>query len=251
MPTVMSRHPGSADETLEVEPSRPALAPSGCKKDKPGKLTERLYISRSPSPGPDIPGSRGYPGRLQRRLGDRARIVNRGVGGASTRLWLLDHDAAVREPKWWARFHDRWQGPPPRSGQPLVDAVLEADRPDIVVILLGVNDLYYEGKVTAAADLVDQIAERMETIAAKARAIGATVWIATALPNRRDPEALVDALNTRIRARADDYFPVGERFAERDWRHLLADDVHPTEDGYQVLADIVAQELVRHGQVPP
>jgi hypothetical protein len=94
-----------------------------------------------------------------------------------------------------------------------------------------VNDLYYEGKVTAAADLVDQIAERMETIAAKARAIGATVWIATALPNRRDPEALVDALNTRIRARADDYFPVGERFAERDWRHLLADDVHPTEDG--------------------
>jgi lysophospholipase L1-like esterase len=222
-----------------------------CGSDKPTIVCLGDSITEGVTRVGSADSAGGYPGRLQRRLGDRARIVNRGVGGASTRLWLLDHDAAVREPKWWARFHDRWQGPPPRSGQPLVDAVLEADRPDIVVVLLGVNDLYYEGKVTAAADLVDQIAERMETIAAKARAIGATVWIATALPNRRDPEALVDALNTRIRARADDYFPVGERFAEQDWRHLLADDVHPTEDGYQVLADIVAQELVRHGQVPP
>src|SRR5262245_60493515 len=31
----------------------------GRRNDKPGKFKERLYISRSLSPGPDVPGSRG------------------------------------------------------------------------------------------------------------------------------------------------------------------------------------------------
>ena len=38
---------------------RVAVPSQGRKKDNPGKLTERLYISRSLSPCPNVPGSRG------------------------------------------------------------------------------------------------------------------------------------------------------------------------------------------------
>jgi hypothetical protein len=81
-----------------------------CGSDKPTIVCLGDSITEGVTRVGSADSAGGYPGRLQRRLGDRARIVNRGVGGASTRLWLLDHDAAVREPKWWARFHDRWKG---------------------------------------------------------------------------------------------------------------------------------------------
>jgi hypothetical protein len=45
--------------TLPVSRFAPRLPPEDRSRDNPGKLTERLYIRRSPSPCTDVPGSRG------------------------------------------------------------------------------------------------------------------------------------------------------------------------------------------------
>ncbi|HXJ35446.1 MAG TPA: SGNH/GDSL hydrolase family protein [Candidatus Eisenbacteria bacterium] len=192
----------------------------------------------------------GYPGRLQTRLGASARVVNRGVGGASTRLWLLDSREAAAEDDWWKRFRERWgTAPLPPPGRSLLRATLERDRPDVVVVLLGVNDVYYERTDPAPPEVVARTVARLATIVSEARATGATVLLGTALPNHRDPPARVAALNAAVGTLAPDHLPTGERFGERDWPRLLADDVHPNGDGYQVLADVLAEELVRRGLV--
>ncbi len=73
--------------------------------------------------------------------------------------------------------------------------------------------------------------------------------LATPLPNHRDPPALVDDLARRIRAAHADALPLGERFAAADWERLLSDEVHPNEEGYELLARIVAEELERRGLI--
>jgi len=125
----------------------------------------------------------------------------------------------------------------------------ERDRPDVVVVLLGVNDVYYERTDPAPPEVVARTVARLATIVSEARATGATVLLGTALPNHRDPPARVAALNAAVGTLAPDHLPTGERFGERDWPRLLADDVHPNGDGYQVLADVLAEELVRRGLV--
>jgi lysophospholipase L1-like esterase len=139
--------------------------------------------------------------------------------------------------------------PLPAPGRPLLRAALERDRPDVVLVLLGVNDLYYERTDPPSTAVVERTVARLATVAAEARAAGATVLLATALPNRRDPPSRVAALNAAIRALAPDFVPTGERFAEGDWEGSLADDVHPNGDGYQRIADVLADELVRRGLV--
>jgi len=193
----------------------------------------------------------GYPARLARLLGARARVLNRGAGGASAGLWLLDPHQGDGPTLWnvLKRNLDRPpRGSPPAGAPSLALAVLEGDRPDIVVILLGVNDIFHERQQRGDA-VVAVTLDRLDRLREQAASVARTVLLATPLPNHRDPPALVNDLARRIRAAHADALPLGERFAAADWERLLSDEVHPNEEGYELLARIVAEELERRGLI--
>jgi lysophospholipase L1-like esterase len=182
----------------------------------------------------------GYVGRLRARLGPAAEVVGRAFGGATAAMWLEDVSSPLGAPLVQAL---RQVGPPlevyPHAR--VVDAVVGTDRPDVVVVLLGTNDLL----AAREPDAVGRIMGDLHAVHDAAASGGARVLMATVLPTRRVNVAARDALNARIHAEFDDVVPFGERFADADWEHLLGDVVHPNEDGYELLAGVLADELRR------
>lgn len=200
---------------------------------------------------PDVDPEGGYPGRLARRLGERARVLNRGIGGATTAFWAAAPGSRVGDAMWaLVRAAPWFEGAlePPR-GESVAVAVLAPARPDVVVVLLGVNDIYVRRRAPAGA--VASAVAGLETLARQLRAVAPSVLIATPLPNRRDPPELVTELTDAIRARFSDALPLGERFAALDWPALLGDDVHPGPTGYDRIAGILEEMLVARGFVRP
>ena len=131
----------------------------------------------------------GYPGRLQALLGPRVRVLSRGLDGFSAKRWL---DLAGDSPETFpVRNFLEWSMPgfrveqPIRPDQSLIDYVLEAERPDIVILFVGINDLVEFDPADREPDVV---ASRVEAMAAKARSTPRVreVLVATLLPNRRD-----------------------------------------------------------------
>jgi lysophospholipase L1-like esterase len=134
-----------------------------------------------------------------------------------------------------------------RSGEPVVDALprfietYERERPEVVLILDGYNDLLNRG-----LGAVDGAAAAINTIAAEARRRDARVFLGTVTPNRPDrqrtiPSAALLAYNDRIRAIA-----TTERLVLVDlYAALLSgvdsyigvDGLHPTEIGYRRIAE--------------
>jgi len=86
----------------------------------------------------------GYPGRLQRRVGPQVRVLNRGLAGTTTAFWLTD-PSSEDGPRIWRGLLQLWpdlpRAEPPRGAKSLTRATLDVDHPDLVVVLLGVNDL--------------------------------------------------------------------------------------------------------------
>jgi lysophospholipase L1-like esterase len=194
----------------------------------------------------------GYPGRLARRLGGGVTVVNRGVGGATVGLWLTDPGTTDGR-RLWPVLHRLWPdlGPePPADASSFAAAVLRTERPDTVIILLGVNDLASE-EATVGAEVDGVVADRLAALRAQALTAARTALVATLLPNHRDSADLRDRLNARIRVMFPDYLPLGERFAGARWERLLGDEVHPNEEGYELLAGTVATALRERGLVSP
>jgi lysophospholipase L1-like esterase len=193
----------------------------------------------------------GYPGRLQRRLGCRASVLNRGFPGATAALWLTENTHPSWSQLWgasgkfWPDFRDVIPSP---GASTLALGVLLHDRPDVVVMLLGINDFLFKGDLSDV-EIADVAAQRLDTIHDQASSVAGTVLLATVLPSRRDPEAFRERLNARIRAAHPDYLPLSERFTAAGWETLLADVVHPNEQGYELLAQVLAEELIRRGLV--
>ena len=192
----------------------------------------------------------GYPGRLQRRVGPQVRVLNRGLAGTTTAFWLTDPSSEDGR-RIWRGLLQLWpdlpRAEPPRAATSVMRATLDVDHPDLVVVLLGVNDL---GAEPAGAKIVERTSARLERIQQEASSPGRTVLLATLLPNRRDPEEPRARLNARIRARHPDALPLGERFAAAGWTHLLGDEIHPNEEGYEILAAILTEELATRGYLP-
>jgi lysophospholipase L1-like esterase len=231
-----------------------ALALVGCGGEGPRAVRVIACIGDSITQGIVTPFVRdsagGFPGRLQRRLGDRVRVRNHGVGAATAGLWLLD-PGTVDGARAWEIFTATMPDPPqdasPATGGSLVSTLLARERPDLVILLLGVNDVReLQGEGAAS---IDTVARRVDEVYRQAASLVPVVLIATLLPNARDPAALVEAVSARIRAGHPDFLPLGERFAAAGGTRLLADGIHPSEEGHEVLAAILAEELARRGYV--
>jgi lysophospholipase L1-like esterase len=202
-------------------------------------------------PGPagelSIDPKGGFPGRLADLVGEGVEIVNRGLPGATTRMWLSRDSASSAYVRPYAAAF--WPNVTLRAPgvASLLRVVLEADRPDVVLVVLGVNDLArgIEAPSDAAAS-----GERLSTLAKDALGLAPEVRVSTILDNARDPQAAVDALNREIRMRFPDHLPLAERFAAAGGASLLGDTVHPSAAGHQALAEILVDLLRSSGILP-
>jgi lysophospholipase L1-like esterase len=199
----------------------------------------------------------GYPGRLARRLGDRAAILSRGVPSSTTHFWLVNRNpfddfgparvASFFSRMDWKHFEpqkEMWEAPN------LLLGALRTDRPDVVILLIGINDLV-PGLAPAGVDIVESIISRLGVLRQQAETVADRVLVSTLLPNERDPEPVIARLNARIRLEHPDFLPLGEGFAAREWKQMLSDEIHPNDVGYEFLAELVEKELLSRGLVAP
>ena len=145
------------------------------------------------------------------------------------------------------------------EGRRRAPQVLDAFSPDVMLLLEGINHLVH---LTPAA-----VAEDLDSIVRSAQQRGVQVLIATLTQigpvkerDRPGTREAVDDLNRRIRsiARTRNLGPVVDLFgAMRENPHLFGDDgLHPTTEGYRVMAEeflgaIVSRyELVDRGESP-
>ena len=111
----------------------------------------------------------GYPMRLHAHLGDRATIINRGIPGTTTAHWLERElsEGLLRI------IQDSWKDfelpAPSDSSASLLLNILRYDRPDIVIFLLGVNDLVgisdHDQAIDDAADRLQELVRQAGSVA--------------------------------------------------------------------------------------
>jgi lysophospholipase L1-like esterase len=236
------------------------LATAACGADRPSPIPTIAFLGdsitygvvRGPrgGRGVEVDPQGGYPGRLARRLGDRARVLNRGIGGATTGLWLASPESPEGRAMWGLVQHAPWFEPAlvPR-GESVALAALTGVHADVVVLLVGVNDLYVRRVEGAVA--LESALDGVTRLAGQAATVAPTVLVATPLPNHRDAPEEIAALRAGIHARFPDALPLGERFAALRWEPLLADEVHPSRAGYERLAILFETLLLERGLIAP
>ena len=179
-------------------------------------ITSGVLSSAAPSLTAGSGISTSYPALMEAMLEERypdqtLTIINAGMGGE-------------RAPEGRAR----------------APQTLDTFNPDVMLLLEGINQL---NRLTPAV-----VAEALDSIVESAQRRGVQVLIATLTPigpskERRRPgtREAVDDLNRRIRsiARTRNLGPVVDLFgAMRDRPHLLGyDGLHPTTEGYRVMAE--------------
>jgi lysophospholipase L1-like esterase len=198
----------------------------------------------------------GYPGRLRPLLGPSVQVSNRGIGGSSARVWLADPHDGEGNVYWnvMRKGHDDLATTElPKDARSLVDVVIQHDRPQLVIIQLGINDIgmarLAQESEARKDEFVEQLVEQLRELERQASRGAQTVLVATLLPNHRDPDDVRRKANRRIRETFPDALPLGEKFEAAGWENLLADLIHPNEAGHQLLAETVAEELESRGLV--
>ena len=132
-----------------------------------------------------------------------------------------------------------------QSGALRLPGVLAANNPEVVILLHGVNDI-----VVFGTSAVTRTAGYLDTMARDARSAGAEVALCTLTPQRPggfragDPAALAlynDAIR-QIAAREGAMLVDFDRNFG-DLRLIGSDGLHPTEDGYTRMAQLVFEAL--------
>lgn len=129
------------------------------------------------------------------------------------------------------------------------------NRPEIVLLMMGTNDLLVAQGVDRAMDGLRQIVTQ-----ARAAEFNARVVIATVPPQRsgapRPPGVpeLVPVLNERIRTFATaEHLPLADVYAAMQGNLSLigVDNLHPTPQGFKVIADTFFQTIQKDLEVTP
>ena len=145
-----------------------------------------------------------------------------------------------------------------KAGEAAVDAVLRfptalrASAPEVVILMHGVNDVSFFGTSS-----VRRVADYINTMARDARQVGSAVFVCTLPPNRAggsragDP-AVITAYNQALRdvARGEGAVLVDfER--EIDLQLIGMDGLHPTEQGYTRMAEVLLGLIRARFEVTP
>ena len=134
---------------------------------------------------------------------------------------------------------DAVPGRPIAEGVDIVELVVASGpAPDVWVVALGTNDLYYSTDVTAYRALVDSLLMQIPESAP-------VVWVDTFIrdriaESRAFNEALAEALDERGDAQIARWFARCESEGEL---LLASDGVHPTDTGAIAFADVVRQAI--------
>jgi lysophospholipase L1-like esterase len=199
--------------------------------------------------GAEMDPGGGYPVRLRSLLDDGVEVRARGAGGTTLATWTTPSRGAPAALE--ALLRSLWPDLPPARHPPgprqgALSWTLEVDRPDVVILLLGVNDLWTDALRGGPPD-ARGTAERLARAARAARASGARVLVATLLPNERDPAGAIEETNRRLCELEPDCIRLDERFARAGGPALLGDEVHPSPEGHRVVAEAMADALVDAG----
>ena len=133
--------------------------------------------------------------------------------------------------------------------------VLSTNRPEVVLLLQGSNDLSALG-----APGVQRASRAIDTMAREVRNRGARLFLATIPPSRGNaptaaPMALINSLNTAIRttARGENAVLVDlfSALSTDVTRYIGTDGVHPTEAGYQRMAETFFAAIRTDLEQPP
>lgn len=176
-----------------------------------------------------VPYERSYPGRLQESLRERyiaqlPVVDNRGRGGETT-----------------------------RGGRERLPEEIAALQPEVVLLLEGANDL-----ALGDADTVPRAADNLRAMVRDAQARRVRVFLATLTPQREGgPKAggaeLVPLLNDEIREIAVEenatFVDVYAAFGG-DLSLISADGLHPTEAGFERMAEAFFEVIRRALEVP-
>jgi lysophospholipase L1-like esterase len=165
-----------------------------------------------------------YPSVLKRRLAERyvfqtPEVINEGIGG----------ETAV-------------------DGAKRLGLTIQRDRPDVLLLMEGTNDLLDRPEVGRGADLALAALRQMVQ---EAKSRGVQVGLATVPPQRpggrRDAVAkLIPSFNDRIRTLAsEEQVVLIDVFnAMKDDLSLIGvDDLHPTIRGYDVIAGVFLEAI--------
>jgi lysophospholipase L1-like esterase len=125
--------------------------------------------------------------------------------------------------------------------------------PEVVILMHGINDITFLGMAG-----VRQVADYVDRMAKDARFAGAQVMICTLLPPRpggfraADP-AVVDAYNRVLRdvARGEGAVLVDFQAQGFDVRYIGVDGLHPTDEGYTRMAEILFSQARALFEVAP
>jgi lysophospholipase L1-like esterase len=140
-----------------------------------------------------------------------------------------------------------WPGEWAEDGAERLPSVMASFRPEAVLLMEGVNELAALGTpgLTRAARAID-------TMAREVRNRGARLFLATVPPTRTSgtttvPLALVQSLNSTIRttARGENavLVDVYGALSTDITRYIGVDGVHPTEAGYQRIAEVFFEAI--------
>ncbi len=188
-------------------------------------LEDMAFLSRVSELRPPGYSAVSYPVKLQSALSARyaaqsITIINEGNGGETAALGALD-----------------------------LPRVLNTDTPQALLLLEGINDIHAGTPTQASA--IPTVISSLRTMVQEGKRRGMTVFLATLLPERKgscrsfdwdDNIEDVVAANTQIRSLATTegvpLVDMYQAFSGQVSTLLGADGLHPSEAGYQKMADL-------------